>query len=393
MSALESKQSYASVFEGPFWSIGFRPFFLLGTLWGLFALAIWIIVLTGGISVPGIHTFWHAHEMLHGFATAIIAGFLLTATQNWTGIRGVHGARLCALVTMWSMGRLAMLLVSTWPMVTGILDLLFLPTFIWMMRIYFSGQNRRNIPLLIAIGSLWVGNLLYHLNMNGLTEISLRTSLYFTTYIVIFMIVVIGGRVIPFFSSRIFPDTVPAKAPLLDHLATLTAIAFAFTPFIESSLVSMLIAGSAGLVNSCRLARWYDRRIWRYPILSILYIGFAWAIVGFFAAGITFFGSLSESMALHVFTAGSISTMILGMIARVSLGHTGRTIQASRAMQVAFACIVISGILRTIVIESSPSASVALMAVSATFWIAAFGLFVVTYFTILVGPSPQSSQA
>jgi uncharacterized protein involved in response to NO len=229
-------------FTGSFWSLGFRPLFLLGSIYGIIALSVWVATLGGWSFNQGIDSYWHAHEMMHGFVVAIIIGFLMTATQNWTGIRGIHGTHLGALALVWLTGRLVMLLTPSLVWLTAMVDLLFLPLCIISMAPYFKGKKqRRNLVLVGALGLLWLSNIAYHLEAIGLVENAKRIGLYLGTNLSVLLIVIIGSRVLPFFSEKALDGYKRPSSPLIDRLLIpSTGLFLLLSPFFGRPLAHNL---------------------------------------------------------------------------------------------------------------------------------------------------------
>lgn len=375
------------------WALGFRPFFLLGLVGGTVALILWVSVFAGWGAWP-IDLYWHAHEMIHGFAVAIIIGFLYTASQNWTGVRGVHGRPLMALALLWLAGRIALLIPTTHLGLVALVDLAFLPLAAGFLARYLvrAGQGH-NLIFLVVLALLWVGNLAYHAERLHLSKNLMRPALYFSAHLISVMILVIAGRVVPFFTERAITGYTRRKAPALDRSIIVSALLFTIAyAGTEASLLSAALAFATAILALTRFALWVDARIARIPILWILYAAYAWAIVGFILTGLSTFGLVLPSAALHAFTAGAMGAAIIGMVSRVSLGHTGRPIHANRPILIAYVLVLIGGAMRVFGPILVPKAYVTLIVTAGLVWSGALILLLTQIASILVSPRPDGKE-
>jgi len=380
---------------GPaFLSAGFRPFFLLAALWSALAVPIWLAVLEGHVTLPSVLApgLWHAHEMVFGFAAAAVAGFLLTAIPNWTGRMPLQSAPLAALVALWLAGRLAMLLSDTvgagW---TAILDLAFPVVFLAVIaREIIAGRNWRNLPMLVALGLLFGGNMLTHLEMLSLA-VTAALGIRLGIATLLLLIGLVGGRIIPSFTgnwlARLRRDLSPPKPfdrfdRVVMAVTLVTLVVWVGDP--DSAVLSWL-ALPAGAAHLMRLARWRGAVVWREPLLLVLHVGYAWVGIGFLLLGTSVVLSMPTTAALHAFTAGAIGTMILAVMTRASLGHTGHTLVAGPLTVAIYALVTLAASLRVaaplLIDDYMP-----VLAVAGLAWSAAFGLFVLGYAPVLLAP-------
>ncbi|MFJ7792961.1 NnrS family protein [Pseudomonas sp. NPDC096950] len=372
-------------------SLGFRPFFLAGAGFAVLAVAIWALWLYGrlpGAQPIGGMLAWHRHEMPFGFATAIIAGFLLTAVPNWTGRPGLNGWPLIGLVVVWLLARLAWLLPIN-PTLLIALQLPFLPLLAWCLgRDLVAAGKRDNYPILLMI-TLLAGCQVLTLRGFVTDDAGLqRHGVLAALWLVAALMSVIGGRVIPFFIQRGLnrpaaapSHSLPTKVSLVGGL--LAAVSFAAglndTPRLWLAAVFLML----GAVHLLRLWRWHDRGIWRVPLLWSLYLAYAWLVVATLAMALWHAGLMpQQSLATHSLAVGGIGGLILTMIARVSLGHTGRLLQPSKAVVLGFALLLLAGVCRVLLVPFSAAG----LGLSALLWCAAFGLFLMCYTGILLKP-------
>ncbi|ABA73911.1 NnrS family protein [Pseudomonas fluorescens] len=375
----------------PLFSLGFRPLFLAGAGFAALAILIWGLWLYGhwfDLQPAGGMLAWHRHEMPFGFAAAIVAGFLLTAVPNWTGIPGVRGGALIALVSVWVVDRLAWWL----PLPTGLILALqwgVLPLLAVMLaRDLIAARKPDNYPIVLVL-ALMAG-------CQALTLIGLfnddaglqRQGVLGALWLVAALMTVIGGRVIPFFIQRgLNRPPAPTSNPLPTRLlligSLLTAVTFAsgLNDSPQWWLAGLfMLTGSLQLM---RLIRWHDRGMWRVPLLWSLYLAYGWMALATWAMALWHLGLIGQqSLATHALAVGGVGGLILAMIARVSLGHTGRLLQPSKGMALGFALVLLAAGCRVLLV---PFSSLGL-GLSVVLWCAGFALFLRHYTGILLKP-------
>lgn len=371
-------------------ALGFRPFFLAAGLYAVLMMGLWLLVLRGSLSLGELApAVWHGHEMLFGFAVAVIAGFLLTAARNWTGLPTPAGLPLAALFGLWLAGRLGFLIPALPAGLVAAIDLAFLPTLalVLALPILKAGQLH-NTPFPIMLLVLTLANALVHIDaLLGWAPGMATTGLHLAVYAIVAMMTLMGGRVIPSFTDNKLGSrarrwkTIERLAPV----ATISALAAAL--IAPASFVTALLAAVAAGVHGIRLAGWYTRKLWSVPLLWILHLGYAWIALGFALLALSAAGwSAAAFSALHAFTAGGIGVLTLGMMARVSLGHSGRMLEPAPLMTWAFVAINFAALSRVALPLLVPSAGSAAMAAAGLLWMAAFGLFAAIYTPILLRP-------
>ncbi|RON05387.1 NnrS family protein [Pseudomonas brassicacearum] len=380
-----------SIKHVPLWSLGFRPFFLAGSAFACIALAVWGLWLYGrlpGAQPMGGMLAWHRHEMPFGFATAIIGGFLLTAVPNWTGRPGLSGWPLLGLLLVWLVARLAWLMPVSAPWLLA-LQVPFLPLLVVVLgRDLIAARKRENYPILLMISVLAGCQLL---TLWGMVQDDIavqRRGVLAALWLVATLMSVIGGRVIPFFIQRglnrpqgSIAQPLQTKMLLIASLLAALMIGAGFndTPRPWLAALYVLISG----LHLVRLWRWYDNGIWRVPLLWSLYLAYAWLLIATLAMALWQLGVMTQqSLATHSLAVGGIGGLVLAMIARVSLGHTGRLLQPSKAVVLGFGLLLLAGVCRVFVVPFSSYG----LAISAVFWCAAFALFLWRYTRILLGP-------
>ncbi|MBX3232471.1 MAG: NnrS family protein [Labilithrix sp.] len=363
---------------------GFRPFFLLAALFACVAVPVWLLVLFGKLAPPP--TFdavtWHAHEMLFGYTAAVIAGFLLTAVGNWTGRETATGPLLFALAGVWGLGRVVMTLPLHLPAgAIAAVDLAFLPLLaVVLARPLVATGNRRNFVMLAVLGVLAAANVAVHLASDAVTA---QRALVVALDVVVFLCVVIAGRIVPMFTRNATQAEGIVSSPALDRIAIVAMLGVLASDVVApGSRAGVFVAGAAGVAVLARAARWGAQHTGRHPLLWILHAGHAWIAAGLLlrAAG------APPSLATHALTLGAIGALTLGMMARVALGHTGRPLAAARATTAAFACITVAAVARVAGPALWPAAYTTTLAVAGTAWVLAFALYLAGHVPILVAP-------
>lgn len=374
---------------------GFRPFFLLAGLYALFAVPLWLWVWSRGISplraLPPM--LWHGHEMLYGFVVAAIAGFLLTAVPSWTGARGFAGRPLRVLVAAWLAGRLAFLAGAFLPLwVVAVIELSFLPILAAMLAPPLLRGGNRNTPLLAVIAVLWLLDAAFIAAMRSSDALLAQRALRLAIDFVLILVTVIGGRIVPSFSGNALRRrgeevTIVVRA-WLERLVIGLMIAIAIVDVIRPvSGLSGSLALAAALAHALRMSGWRGVRMRGEPILWVLHLAYAWLPVGFALKALELLTQAQWAMHWpHAFTMGVFGTMILAVMTRASLGHTGRPLVVHRSIALAYLLLSVGAFLR--VFGSAISAFDYQWIVSAAggLWILAFLIYTAVYAPILIGP-------
>lgn len=381
----------------PLLAMPFRPAFLLAGCWAVVAISIWLAQLTGLIQgAAGLSgTLWHVHEMLFGFAALVAVGFLLTAAQNWTQIPALNSRWLLGWTLLWLAARL---LTFTDPLAsTGHSLLLALVQGSWWLlgigalsRQLWRARSRRNYQFLLMLTGMAVLNLLFlRQSADGHYLQALHMS---HSMILLFGVLmgVLGGRVIPFFTARA-TNTAPSQTPRLDLLLLVSAIAGTLG-FISSIWWSLLNPGwlmlLCALLHLLRLGYWFTPKLLAQPLLWSLHLAYLALAIGMALMAIALLSAPAAlprpalfKDALHLVSISAMAGMMLAMMARVALGHTGRPLQVSRLLALAFGLVTLSGVLRaTAALFSQPQLS---WYSSAGLWLCAFAIFTWVYWPIL----------
>lgn len=374
---------------------GFRPFFLVAAALAVVLVPFWALVVRG--SLPPNTTYltpmgWHAHEMVFGFASAVVGGFLLTAVRNWTQRETATGAALYGFVALWGLGRLVMTVQLGLPApLVAIIDLAFLPALaLSIARPIIASGNRRNYAMIGVLALLFTANLAVHLDALGMAPGWQLRATHAAVIVLVLLAAIIAGRVIPMFTRNATGSTRIVSVAWLDR-AAIAAIGghLGFELVAPFSLPATVTAGLACVLVLARATRWGIVASLRHPLLWILHAGHAWIGIGFalrVAALMT--TRVSTTAATHALTAGAIGALTLGMMARVSLGHTGRSLVLRPITVAAFVLVTLAAALRVFgpLLGASVLSYLTWVALSAIAWAAAFALFLVAYLRILVSP-------
>jgi uncharacterized protein involved in response to NO len=378
----------------PLLRLGFRPFFLSGAIFSMVAVILWLLMYKGTITLLplGGGYWWHIHEMIFGFGCAIIAGFLLTAVQNWTGTRGAQGTTLLILFLIWLTGRIALLfpdiLGNT---ITTIIDLSFLPAVAFVLaKPLIAIKQYRNlffVPLLLLFS---IANLEMHLAIYYPDTFTINYSAYAGVMLVTFLMSVMAGRVTPMFTANGTNTPKVNPLPWLDLLtngslgiAMLYLLLEPVLGFADLSFGVLLII--AGLFQTMRWLRWKPWLTLEVPLLWSLHISIKFIAYGLIILGASYLTTeIPSNHIWHLITIGGMGGLILAMISRVSLGHTGRPLSPPKAMTLAYIFITLAALIRAIGPWISPEKTLMFIDISGTFWLLAFGIFVVTYAPMLI---------
>lgn len=388
----------------PLLSIGFRPFFLLATVVAVVWVPLWLFALTGGtLGSYFAPITLHAHEMLFGFTSAVIAGFLLTAGANWTQRKTTSATSLALLSGLFVLGRVMLLVPDVPPALVALLDLSFFPALTIVLAIpILKAGSVRNVPFLGMLAVLFIANALMHMDAYFLREWGDSPLLpglghNIALQVITLMMLVMGGRVIPLFTRNATKAAGIASVVAVDRWAL---AAFALAALLELSGVGLLSAGArhivasawllAGALHLYRMSTWGSRHA-TAPLLWILHVGYGAIALSFVLRGLAHLGWLPSSSALHLLTVGGIGGLCLGMMTRVSLGHSGRMLAAPQRISAAFALLVLAALIRVAVPAISPALAPLSYQLSGGCWTLAFLLFL--SFGIPIWFSPRADRA
>jgi len=383
----------------PLWRRGFRPFFLAAGAYGGIVLPAWLAIWRGLLPAPRwlAPLWWHGHEMLFGLVAAAIAGFLLTSTPVWSGRPALVGRPLAALFALWAAGRVAMAAVGVLPAaLVALVDAAFLPALAAVLAhtLWRTGQ-RRNYGVVALVGALALANAAVHAQVLGLAAASAPRALRFAVDVVVSLIAVIGGRITPAFTANALRSRGTAVTirphPWIDRVAVTAVVLTAAADLLAPrSTASGVAAAAAGLAVALRLSGWQTRSTLREPLLWSLHAGTAWVAAGLLLVGAGDLGApISPRAGLHALTAGAMGSMILAVMTRVGLGHTGRPLALPSGGVASYALVHAGAALRVASTLSPSALETPLLLAGGALWSAAFWLFTALYWPILTRARPD----
>ncbi len=380
----------------------FRLFFLAAGGYAIAAMTVWLCLLAGHVTWPGPVALgvWHGHEMVFGYAMAVIAGFILTAVSNWTATPPWRGMPLAALGALWLAGRLAFDL-APWlpPVLVTVVDMAFVPALAAMLAVpLLASGNRRQFAIVGTLAMLALANLAIHLEIQGFLPGGGELGVIVGVDLLVLLISILGGRVIPMFTGNALrmrePAVAPVTRPWLEPLALLSLVAV--TGFDAVGL-SGPFAGIAALVaaglHGLRLAGWRGVWVLDQPILWVLHLAYGWLVLGLALKGLAVLvPPLPASAALHALTTGAIGTMTIGIMSRVALAHTGRPLVVAPLTVWAYLAVTAAALVRVLVPITQPDLIGPAMTVAGALWILAFCLFMISYASMLIRPRVDGRQ-
>lgn len=373
--------------------LGFRPFFLLGGVFAVGAVVVWLWILSYQGSLPQSSQLglvqWHAHEMLLGYGVAIIAGFLLTAERNWTGVQTLHGSPLLLLAALWLVARIMPFVPHEKAiLVMAVLDLMFNGLLcLALLHPIVKVRQWKHLSIWTKILLLLGANAAFYLGVFNLLDDGVRIGLYTALYVIVALIMLMGRRVIPFFIEKgvDYPVSVRNYRWLDLSSLVLMLVFIVVEVFIVMPEYAAITAVALAILHGWRLLGWYTHGIWKKPLLWSLYLGYAWLIIGFVLKAVSHWGTVNPMLAVHAFTYGGVGMLTLGMMARVALGHTGRDVfTPPRILSMVFLLLFagsVSRVLMPLLVTGQYSMWIML---SQWLWIAAFAGFVIIYTPMLV---------
>lgn len=360
------------------WALAFRPLYLLAALFAAIAIPVWAIAHSGGIELPIPGMWWHAHEMIFGFAVAVIIGFLLTAGRNWTGLDTPSGRPLMMLAALWLAGRLAMAFGSgAW---VAIVDLAFLPAAAAvLLRVLVKAKSTRNYFVGVLPAMLALANLFFHLAVLGVIDADPLTAMHLALGLIVVLETVIGGRVIPMFTFNGLRGVKQWRDIRLDWAAAIaTGVAlllWALGAGAWAGPVSLL----AALLQAVRLGGWNPWATRGTPLLWVLHLGYLWIPLGLALVALAQFGVLPRSAGIHALAIGATGGLIIGMITRTALGHTGRMLVAGPMETAAYALVLLAALVRVLTVALIPAAQAGGVHAAATLWSLGFLVYLWRY--------------
>jgi len=369
------------------WNLGFRPFYLLASSFAALSILLWIGQYTGHLPTAYVKgPAWHGHEMLYGYTLAVVAGFLLTAVRNWTGKPTPAGLPLMALAVLWVAGRV--LVLTPFAVMSAIVNAAFpVAVAVGIGVPIVQSRNRRNhffVGLLLLLG---LAVLAFHLAQMGVLPWPARASLQLGLDVVLFILAVMGGRVIPMFTNNGVAGAKAARHPVVEKLALGGVLVLLAADLLQAS--PAVIAVTALLVaaaHAARLCLWQPWRTLRTPMVWVLHLAYLWMVIYLVLRGLAALGLASDLVAVHALTVGAIGGMTIGMMTRTARGHTGRSLVADRFEMACYVLVALAAAIRVFGGMLLPGAYLATVVASALCWSTAFGIYAVRYWPVLSRP-------
>lgn len=371
--------------HGALWNLGFRPLYLLAGAFAAVAILLWIGQFAG-LEAPRVHLGdprWHAHEMIFGYTFAVIVGFLFTAGRNWTNQSTPTGIWLMVVVALWLAARV--LVLSAWYGPAALADIAFaIAAVIGMARPLFASRNRRNYFFLALLLGIGAANLTFYLSMAGQIEFSIPRALQIGLDLIVFVVAVMGGRVIPMFTNNAIQGAGATRWPWLEKAALGALLCLLAVDGLNLPAAAVaIVAAIAGAAHAVRLALWKPWRTVGHPIVWILHLSYAWIAIHLLLRALAMLGLVAETLATHALTVGAIGGITIGMMTRTSRGHTGRPLQASTMETASYVLVHMAAAVRVFLPLAVPGMQLSAIVVSGALWSAAFALFTIAFWPIL----------
>ncbi len=366
------------------WDLGFRPFYLLASTFASLSIVVWALQFSGLLQYAYLQgPMWHAHEMLFGFTLAVLTGFLLTAGQNWSGQPTPKGAYLIVLAALWVAGRV--LVLSPWAWLAAGVNVAFpLAVAIALGVPLYRARNRRNYFFVALLFVMALAQLAVHLNALDAIRIPGWAGIALGLDVMLLVLSVMGGRVIPMFTNNAIPGAKASRHPWVEKLALGSVLLLLLADAMQ--VAGVWLAVLAVLTMLAHLNRWWKWQPWKTlksPLVWVLHVAYFWIPLHLAFRAMAAMGWVSTSVATHALTAGAIGTMVIGMMTRTALGHTGRKLVAGRAEVACYALIAVAAVVRVFGPLVSATLTTPSVLVSAMLWSAGFALYSVRYWRIL----------
>lgn len=378
----------------PLFRLGFRPFFLAAGLFAVISMMIWMASYLFSIDFgfAGMSPVtWHAHEMLFGYAVAVIAGFLLTAIKNWTGVEVIRGKPLMLLSALWLIARVLPLSGLKIPMaLIAVVDVSFMFALALVcLRPVLIVKQYKHLGIISVLFLLMLCNALFYMGLSGAIEQGVLWGIYSAIYMIITLVLLMMRRVMPMFiANGVDGDVDLTNRAWVDRWSMIALFCLMVSDvFTDFGLLTAFFASVLTLLHIIRLSGWYTRKIWSKPLVWVLVLAYAFFIIGFALKAISILSDVSPFLSVHAFTVGGIGVVTIGMMSRVSLGHTGRDVFVPPPSVFWILLLLLLGAVVRVIF---PLLSMELynywIAVSQLFWIAAFTWFLFVYAPMLVKP-------
>ncbi len=379
MINLNQNQAYSTQ---PLLRLGFRPFFFASGVIAVVSMLLWVVFYQFSVSVNNVSSSqWHAHEMIYAYAAAVAVGFLLTASKNWTGIQTLYGKPLLALLLVWIAGRFLAFIPSQYLAYQAVIDSGFL--FLSSVAITYTiikGKNWSNFPIVAKLILLAAAHITYYLGVLGWLEKGIDIVIYAGFYLIISLLFMMARKLLPFFIERGLNLNIELKnSKFLDLSSLFLFLIFIITEVFFQTIISNILAAALFIIHALKMFNWYHVKIWQKPLLWSIYLAYGLLTLGFALNAISSVVTLMPNMDIHSFAFG-IALMTLSMMARVSLGHTGRNVfQPPKQVNLMFILLTLAFVVRVVLVAIFPEYYANLIFISQLLWILSFSGFVIIY--------------
>ncbi|CAG0946417.1 hypothetical protein GPROT2_03730 [Gammaproteobacteria bacterium] len=369
------------------WQLGFRPFYLLASSFAALSIGLWALQFAGWLGTPYLAgPLWHAHEMVFGFALAVIVGFLFTAGRNWSNRPTPTGMPLAALALLWLAGRVLVLTPFGWA--AAVVNAAFpLAAAVALAIPFWASRNRRNYFFVALLVLLGVASFAIHLSQLGVVQLPAWLGVQIALDVVLFIMAVMGGRVIPMFTNNGVPGANATRHPWVEKAALGSVLALLGADLLQLPAVAMAaLLGVAVIAHGTRLWLWQPWTTWRTPLVWVLHAAYLWIVLHFGLRALALLDLVAPSFATHALTVGAVGGLIIGMMTRTARGHTGRPLRADRVDIACYVLVMLAALVRVAGPMVAPSATLHAVLCSAALWSAGFGLYAVRYWPVLTRP-------
>ncbi len=366
------------------WALGFRPFYLLASIFAALSIGLWALQFSGLLGRPYLQgPLWHAHEMLFGFALAVIVGFLFTAGRNWSNRPTPTGAKLAALALLWVAGRVLVLTPFGWA--AALVNAAFpLAAAIALAVPFLASGNKRNYFFVVLLLLMSLATVAVHLNHLEVLALPGWLGIQVALDVVLFIIAVMGGRVIPMFTNNGVAGANAARQPLVEKAALGSVLALLAAGALQlPAAANSALAGLAAAAHLVRWLLWKPWKTWRVPLVWVLHVAYAWIPVHLLLRALAGTGWVGPSAAVHALTVGAIGGMIIGMMTRTARGHTGRLLKADGWDVTCYVLVLAAALVRVVIPLALPQWTIGAIVVSAGLWSSGFALYAACYWKVL----------
>ena len=368
-------------------ALGFRPFYLLASVFAALSVPLWALQFSGMLGQTYLSgSIWHAHEMLFGFTLAVIVGFLFTAGRNWTNLPTPTGWTLGALAALWIAARL--LVLTPFATAAAAANVAFpLAGAIGLAVPFIRAKNKRNYFFVGLLGLLAVAAAFIHLSQLNVVDIPAWLGIQVALDVVLFILAVMGGRVIPMFTNNGVPGANATRRPLVEKLALGTVLLLLAVDLLGiRGWPALVIAMVACVAHGWRWVLWQPWKTLRVPLVWVLHLAYAWVPAHLLLRGLSEVGFVAPTLATHALAVGAVGGLVIGMMTRTARGHTGRPLRADRYEVACYVLVLLAAAVRVSVPLVAPAQTVPAVLASAALWSAGFGLYAVRYWPVLSRP-------